>query len=56
MFIETPCIFQGRDHVYLDTLCISGRGSCLLGHPVYFREVIMFIGTPGIFEGGDHVY
>ena len=41
--IETPCIFQGVDHVYLDTLYISGSGSCLFRHPVYFREWIMFI-------------
>ena len=69
MLIETPCIFQGGNHVFWDTLYISGRGSCflghpvyfrggscLLGHPVYFREGILFIGTPCIFQRGDHSY
>ena len=51
MFIGTPCIFQGGDHVYWDTRYIWGRGSCLLRHPVYND-----IRTPCIFQGGDHVY
>ena len=55
MFFGTPCIFQGGDHVFWDTLYISG-GSCLLGHPVYFREGILFIGTPCIFQRRDHSY